>query len=66
MEVNMCITLGFMDQCSVSLNFPLYVELTYGCTLVRTFAFCAGPPHSNTQPVLLVVLQSLGPHRNVS
>lgn len=53
---------GFMDhQRLVTLNFALYVKLTYGCTLVRTRALCAVPPHSNTQPVLLVVLQSLVP-----
>lgn len=56
--------LGFVDhQGSVSLNFSLFVKLTYGCTLIRTLALCAVPPHSNTQPVLFVVLQSLAPQQ---
>lgn len=45
------------DQCHW---FLLMSTWPYGCTLVRAWAFCAGPPHSNTAPVLLVVLQSLG------
>lgn len=28
----------------MSVNFYLNFKLTYGCTLVRIFAFCAGPP----------------------
>ena len=60
MEVNICIT--WASSISVT---ELHVRLTCGYTLVRTVAFCAGPPQSNTQPVLLNVLQSLAAHRNV-
>lgn len=62
MEVDICINPGFVDhQGSVSLNFSSSCQVGFKVARwLRTQAFCAGPPQSNTPPVLPVILQSLG------